>query len=395
MNWTTLEEIALVQPPLQSKNNLIPNRQTNLSFQPSSPKTACLESARRNLEKQGFSRELSSRILGPQRASTRKLYGARWSIFCSWCQSKQKDPIKATTPLIAEFLNYLFQDKKLSPRTIEGYKSAIADFLKFHSKEDFNDNIILTKIIKSFKNERPRPQSLVPKWDLALVLNFLTQSPFEPLAQADLKFVTWKTVFLVTFAMAARSSEVHALSFADLGFEDNYKFAVVQPILEFQAKTANKNEFVRIPALGPSVRGSHEDRLLCPVRALKIYRARTASLRKENPNIRRLFMSYMKGFNKDISKNTLSGWIRSLIKFTYSKCPHHIIQLSAAKPHEVRALSSSVAWKANIALKDILQAACWAHHSTFTSFYLKDVSLIKDQLHSLGPLVAAQQVIQL
>ena len=119
-----------------------------------------------------------------------------------------------------------------------------------------------------------------------MVLNFLTQSPFEPLAQADLKFLTWKTVFLVTLAMAARASEVHALSFADLAFEDNYKFAVVQPVPEFIAKTSNQNVYVKIPALGPAVRGSPEDRLLCPVRALKIYRARTAPIRKVNPNIR-------------------------------------------------------------------------------------------------------------
>ena len=284
--------------------------------------------------------------------------------------------------------------KKLSPRTIEGYKTALADFLKFHSKEDFNSNIILNKLIRSFRTERPRSQTVIPKWDLALILNFLTQSPFEPLAQADLKFLTWKTVFLVTLAMAARSSEVHALSFAELGFEDNYKFAIVSPIPEFVAKTG-KQSTVKIPALGPAVRGSSEDRLLCPVRALKVYRARTVSLRKQNQNIRRLFMSYMKGFNKDICKNTLAGWIRSLIKFSYEKCPHHIIQLSAAKPHEVRALSTSLAWKANLSLQDILHAACWSSHSTFTSFYLKDISMIKDDLHSLGPIVAAQKVVRI
>ena len=106
-------------------------------------------------------------------------------------------------------------------------------------------------------------------------------------------------------------------------------------------------------------------------------------------------MSFMKGFNKDICKNTLSGWIRSLIKFSYDKCPHHIIQLSSAKPHEVRAFSASLAWKANLALSDILQAACWSHHNTFTSFSLKDIVVIKGELHALGPFVAAQKIIQL
>ena len=184
-----------------------------------------------------------------------------------------------------------------------------------------------------------------------------------------MKFLTWKTVFLVTLAMAARCSEVHALTFDDLGFEDNYRFAVVSPLPEFRAKTNKELRQVKIPALGPSARGSKEDKLLCPVRALKIYRARTSSLRKSSPGVRCLFISYKKGFSRDICKNTLSGWIRSLIKYTYDKCPHNVIQLSAAKPHEVRAMSASLAWKANLALNDILQAACWTNHSTFTSFY--------------------------
>ena len=109
--------------------------------------------------------------------------------------------------------------------------------------------------------------------------------------------------------------------------------------------------------------------------------------------MRRLFISYMKGFSKDICKNTLASSIRSLIKLAYDKCPHHLIQLSTVKLHEVRVMSASLAWRANIGLKDILSAACWSNHTTFTSFFLKDISIIKDELHSLGPLVAAQKVV--
>ena len=369
------------------------DRQEHFSFKPRSSSSACLEAARGKLQNQGYSSELADRILGPQRISTRKVYSSRWTIFCSWCKTLKKNPIKTSTPVLAEFLNYLFQEKKLSPRTIEGYRTAIADFLRFHTKEDFNNNFILNNLIKSFKSECPRPKSTFPKWDLALVLNFLLEAPFEPLAKCEMKFLTWKTVFLVTLAMAARCSEVHALTFEDLGFGDNYRYAVVSASPEFQPKTKIQNKQVKIPALGSAARGAEEDKLLCPVRALKIYRARTDSSRKEHPEIKRLFISYMKGFSKDICKNTLSGWIRSLIKFTYQKCPFNTIQLSAARPHEVRALSTSMAWKANLALDEILHAACWSNHNTFTAFYLKDLSLIKGQLHSLGPLVAAQNII--
>ena len=55
-------------------------------------------------------------------------------------------------------------------------------------------------------------------------------------------------------------------------------------------------------------------------------------------------------------------------------------------------MSASLAWRANTRLQNILSAASWPNHTTFTSFYLKDISIIKDKLHSLGSLVAAQKV---
>ena len=111
--------------------------------------------------------------------------------------------------------------------------------------------------------------------------------------------------------------------------------------------------------LCPLVRGLDEDKMPCPYCALKIYRARTNSIRKQNAQMRRLFISYTKSFSKDVCKNTLASWINYLIKLAYDKCPHHLIQLSAAKPHEVRAMSASLVWRASIGLQDILLAACW------------------------------------
>ena len=88
--------------------------------------------------------------------------------------------------MIADFLNYLFRSKKLSPRTIEGYKTAIADFLRFHTEENLNENIFLNKLIKSFKSEALSPKTVFPRWDLATILNFLNQLLSELLSDAEL-----------------------------------------------------------------------------------------------------------------------------------------------------------------------------------------------------------------
>ena len=81
------------------------------------------------IKEQGFSEAVAAPIEAPQRGSTRSVYEAKWAIFTKWCLSNQVDfrapPLKA----IADFLLYLFQDRKLQPGTIDGYRSAIADKL--------------------------------------------------------------------------------------------------------------------------------------------------------------------------------------------------------------------------------------------------------------------------
>ena len=73
---------------------------------------------------QGFFKAVAARIEAPQRGSTRSVYEAKWTIFTKWCLSNQGDfrspPIKS----IADFLLYLFQDRKLQPSTIDGSRSA-------------------------------------------------------------------------------------------------------------------------------------------------------------------------------------------------------------------------------------------------------------------------------
>ena len=61
--------------------------------------------------------------------------------------------------------------------------------------------------------------------------------------------------------------------------------------------------------------------------------------------------------------------------------------------HEVRALSTSWVFVNSVALSDIMNAAYWSQASTFTKFYLRNMSTVSDDLHSLGPLSVAQQVI--
>ena len=58
--------------------------------------------------------------------------------------------------------------------------------------------------------DRPKGRRGIPSWNLSLVLYQLTKAPFEPLKEASLKHLTFKTVFLLALASGKRRSEIHA-----------------------------------------------------------------------------------------------------------------------------------------------------------------------------------------
>ena len=111
-------------------------------------------------------------------------------------------PLKA----IADFLLYLFQDRKLQPSTIDGYRSAIADNSTINVSKDGNH----TRLLDSFNRGRPKGRRGIHSWNLSLVLHQLTKAPFEPLKEASLKHLTFMSVFLLALGSGKRRSEIHA-----------------------------------------------------------------------------------------------------------------------------------------------------------------------------------------
>ena len=72
---------------------------------------------------------------------------------------------------------------------------------------------------------------------------------------------------------------------------------------------------VVIPALAPTLEKSmYEDRSLCPVRALQYYLDRTKDLRQGKDLV---FVSFKKGFQKDIVPATISSWIKQTVLLCY------------------------------------------------------------------------------
>ena len=357
------------------------------SQEPVESEPACLAPRASAIKEQGFSEAVAARIEAPQRRSTRSVYEAKWTIFTKWCLSNQVDfrapPLKA----IADFLLHLFQDRKLQPGTIDGYRSAIADKLG-NSTINVSKDENLTRLLDSFHGDRPKGRRGIPSWNLSLVLHQLTKAPFEPLKEASLKHLTFKTVFLLALGSGKRRSEIHAWLHKNIRHQSDWSKVSLYPSPSFLSKNQLAKEGpdsvapVVIPALAHTLDKSLKgDRSLCPVRALRYYLDRTSDLRR---NKELVFVSFKKGFDKDISSATVSSWIKQTVILCYELSDQQALTLDQVKAHDVRAFAASKASQAGISLEQILSACHWKSHNTFTQFYLKDVAWADSELFHLG-----------
>ena len=376
--------------PAQSTNTALQSDPSQKSDQSKSP---CLAPRATTIKEQGFSEAVAARIEAPQRRSTRSVYEAKWTIFTKWCVTNQVDfrapPIKS----VADFLMYLFEDKKLQPSTIDGYRSAIADKLGPTTVNISKDDN-LTRLLESFHRDRPKGRRGIPSWNLSLVLHQLTKAPFEPLREASLKHLTFKTVFLLALGSGKRRSEIHAWQHKNIRHQSDWSKVSLFPSPSFLSKNqlAKEGPESVIPALAPTLDKSlKSDRSLCPVRALRYYLDRTSDLRQSKELV---FVSFKKGFDKDISPATISSWIKQTVILCYELSDQQAHTLHQVKAHDVRAFAASKAFQSGVSLEQILAACHWKSHNTFTQFYLKDVAWADSELYHLGPVVAAQQIHQ-
>lgn len=349
---------------------------------------------------QGYSARVAERICEPQSQSTRDLYQGKWRIFVSYCEDKGIDPWQASLPQISEFLSYLFDVKKMMPTTVDGYRTAIAGALKHSRGYNMGKDPELSDLSSWMHRNRPRSSRVTPPWDLKLILLALQESPFEPIQDPEkvtLQHLTWKAAFLTLLASAGRRGEVHALDYASVQHDPKWKFIILKPHSEFVSKTqlrthgASKLEAFKIPSLldfvGPDLQ---RDKKLCPVRTLKTYLARTKNMREGK---RLLFISHRPEHKSDIHRNTLSGWIRKLLSYVYQHASEDTITLAGTSAHAIRGLAATLAYKGGTDVEELIRSCHWSNQTTFTEYYLKDISVIENGANKLGPIVAAQQVV--
>ena len=209
--------------------------QSDPSQKSDKPKSACMAPRATAIKEQGFSEAVAARIVAPQRGSTRSVYEAKWTIFTKWCVTNQVDFRAPPVKSVADFLMYLFEDRKFQPSTIDGYRSAIADKLG-NSSLNISRDENLTRLLDSFHRDRPKGRRGIPSWNLSLVLHQLTKAPFEPIKEASLKHLTFKTVFLLAFGSGKHRSGIHAWQNKNIRHQADWSKVSLYPSPSFLSK---------------------------------------------------------------------------------------------------------------------------------------------------------------
>ena len=343
---------------------------------PGSPKASasCLATLRRFTRAAGFSSAVAAQASLSHRPSSRKAYQLKWHVYRQWCHSHGHSSSNPSLAKAADFLCWLHSSKRLGVSSIKGYRSMLSAVFCFQLPS-LSSHPVLRDLLRSFALESAPRHLRPPAWDLTLVLRFLNTSSFEPLTEVPLRALTQKVLFLVAFATAKRVGELQAISSVVTFVRGD---ACLSYVPDFVAKSESLSRTIPrsflVRSLSDFAAGLDDDLLLCPVRALRIYLDRLSTL---SPLRRRLFVSPSRP-SCPLSKNAISFFLHDVIS-----------NAGASRAHDIRSVSTSVAFHRNWSVSTVLKSATWASSSVFTSFYLRDLQHEFDGILSLGPFVAA------
>ena len=191
----------------------------------------------------------------------------------------------------------------------------------------------------------------------------LASAPFEPLHNCSLKYLTLKTVFLVSLASGRRRGAIQALSASrgHLNFLPHGVRLIPEPAFLAKNQTV---DFLPHPIFIlkiSSFSSVREDKVWCPVRALSWYVERTKAFR--TPTQMALFLTHRAPHGR-ASASTISRWIVEAI----SANPRSLTGPGTPRAHDVRGVAASWALFQGVPLDEILRSAVWKNPNSFLLF---------------------------
>lgn len=337
-------------------------KQSNLPSSSTAVSVDGMETVDRQYKDRGFSEGSRKLLRASWRKGTQSDYNAKYRKFRSWCCKREIDTSNISLIQVSDFLTDLFNEG-LQYRTIAGYRSMLSVILPPVNGIKVGQHPDIVRLIKGVFNSRPPQKRLVPEWNLEAVLSSLQKKPFEPMKNASLKFITFKTVFLIAITCFRRCSDIQSLQLGEGSVNiQNTGITFSRHGLAKQDREGHYGTNIFIPAF-------KDNKKLDPKRCLYYYLKRTEPFRKcpDGSDEKRVFLSLNEP-HKPVSSQTISNWIVQTLKLTLKN------KKLKVKGHSTRALGSSYALYKGASLSSVLAAADWSRESTFVKYYLRDMS---------------------
>ncbi len=194
------------------------------------------------------------------------------------------DPVNCPVGSVLEVLQHKFS-AGAAATTLRVYVAAIA------ARRDLDvvplgRHLLVSSFMHGAKHLRPVRPPNFPSWDLSVVLKGLLEPPFEPLESGPMRILTLKVTFLLALASFKHVGDLQALSVSESCTE--FALCLIKAFLRPRPgyvpkvlSTSFRLQVVVLQSFSPSPSSEGDDlRLLCPVRALKMYVDRSSQWRQ-------------------------------------------------------------------------------------------------------------------
>ena len=143
----------------------------------------------------------------------------------------------------------------MQPSTIGGYRLTITNW---GTRQSMSAKMRISPVSWIISTDRPKGRRGI-FWNLSLVLHQLTKAPFQPHREASLKYLTFKTAFLLVLGSGKCRSEIHAWLHKNIRHQSVWSKLSLYPSLSFLSQNQLAKEGpdsvapLVIPAVAPTL----------------------------------------------------------------------------------------------------------------------------------------------
>lgn len=289
------------------------------------------------------------------RASTLKTYRPAWEKWCKWTSENNINSVNPEPSDLARYMCFLFDVRKLAPRTIMLHKSVVTTFANPKRRSLLSSHPLISHTIKGILTTKP-PIKKPLTWHIEDLIEFMKTYEVD---EQSLFAVSRHCSILLLLASGRRVHDLTLLRIDKEHFEDKDVELTFWPI--FGSKTDN----AVFKQSGWHLRSDPINRLNIVLWVKKLIQL--SSHRRKACGLESLFIT-TRGQVKSASRSVIAGWIKTIFRDAS-------ISSSAGS---IRAAVATHNWTMRgMNIEEVLKRGNWKSRNTFLNHYFREVPIRK------------------